>query len=321
MSRAVAIALSLGVLASPAWAQTPDPHARHVMPQAAPPADPHAGHVMPAPDPHAGHVMPQSPPAADPHAGHSMAAPAPAGDEAPPPPEDHAADRVFSPAEMAAARAVLAGEHGDMAWSKVMIDRAEYRPGGHGDGYAWDARASWGGDIDRFVLKSEGEGASHHLEAAEVEGLYSRAISPYFNLEAGVRQDLQPRPRRTYAVLGVKGLAPYWFDVEARIFLSDRGDLSARLEAAYDLRLTQRWILQPRAEANLAAQNDRAAGVGSGLSDLELGLRLHYALTPEFAPYVGVNWSRKLGDTADFARTTGKTVGDTRLVVGLRAWF
>ncbi len=316
MSRHILIALGLAAAtAAPAWGQTPDPHAHHHMAAPAAPA--------PTPDPHAGHVMPQAPDP-DPHAGHNMAAAVPdttAGEAPPPVPADHAADKVFPPAEMAAARAVLFGEHGHMPWSKVLIDKAEYRPGGHGDGYAWDARASWGGDIDRFVLKSEGEGASSRLEEAEVEALYSRAIGPYFNLEGGVRQDIQPRPRRTYAVLGVEGLAPYWFDVEGRLFLSDKGDLSARFEGSYDLRLTQRLILEPRAEANLAAQDDRATGVGSGLSDVELGLRLRYAVTPEFAPYVGVNYRRKFGDTADFARAAGEDAGETRLVLGLRAWF
>ena len=146
-------------------------------------------------------------------------------------------------------------------------------------------------------------------------------MGPYFNLEAGARQDFQPRPRRTYAVLGVEGLAPNWFDVEGRVFLSDKGDLTARLEGSYDLRLTQRLILEPRAEANLAAQDDASIGVGAGPSDLELGLRLRYALTPEFAPYVGGNWNHKIGDAADVARAAGEDVRSTRIVLGLRAWF
>jgi len=185
----------------------------------------------------------------------------------------------------------------------------------------WEASAAYGGDIRRAVLKTEGDGAEGDLERAEVQALYSRAIGPYFNLQAGVRQDFQPRLRRTYATVGVEGLAPYWFEVSAQAFLSDKGDLSARLEGSYDLRLTQQLILEPRGELNLAAGDDRAIGVGSGLTDLELGLRLRYAIAPEFAPYVGVNWERKLGDTADFARDAGEARSDTRLVVGLRAWF
>lgn len=325
MIRALLLAAAL---ASPAAAQpAEDPHAHHhaaPAPPAAAPADPHAGHVMPpaqAPaDPHAGHAMPPTQPA-DPHAAHRAQAAAPPVPNQPPPPipTDHPADRFFDPQRMAAARQTLRREHGEMRWSTVMLEKGEYRPSG--DGFAWEGRASFGGDIDRALLKTEGENEGHGLEQAEVQGLWSHAVGPYFDVQAGVRQDFQPRPRRTYAVLGVEGLAPYWFDVEAHAFLSDKGDLTARLEASYDLRLTQRVILEPRAEANLAAQDVPALGLGAGLTDLEAGLRLRYAVTPEFAPYVGVNWSRKVGDTADFARAAGDGAGDTRLVIGLRAWF
>ncbi|MBX3486180.1 copper resistance protein B, partial [Phenylobacterium sp.] len=258
----------------------------------------------------------------DPHAAHSApAAPPAAATPAPPIPTDHPAERFFPADRMAAAREQLRREHGDVAWTTVMVETAEYRPSGGADGYAWEGRVSFGGDIDRALLKTEGESAGHGLEQAEVQALWAHAIGPYFDVQAGLRQDIRPRPRRTYAVLGVEGLAPYWFDVEAHAFLSDKGDLTARLEGAYDLRLTQRLILEPRAEAKLAAQDVPALGVGAGLSDIELGLRLRYAVTPEFAPYVGVIWSRKLGDTADFARAAGDDPDDTRLVVGLRAWF
>ncbi|RAK62489.1 copper resistance protein B [Phenylobacterium kunshanense] len=311
-----------------------DPHAGHAMPPATAP-DPHAGHVMPAtpaPDPHAGHRMAPAAPPADPHAGHAMPADphaghgapptGPVGGEPPPPvPTDHAADQIFSPTAMAAARDQLRREHGEMSWATGMLETAEYRPSGDGDGYAWEGRFSYGGDVNRLVLRSEGEGASGDLESAELQVLGSRAIGPYFNLQAGVRQDVEPRPRRTYATVGLEGLAPYWFEVGAAAFLSEKGDLSARFEASYDLRLTQRLILEPRAEADVAFSDDPAVGVGSGVSKLELGLRLRYAITPEFAPYVGVNWDRKLGDTADLARAAGEHASDTRFVVGLRAWF
>ncbi|WP_374470964.1 copper resistance protein B [Phenylobacterium sp.] len=307
-----------------------DPHAGHAMPAA--PADPHAGHAMPAApaDPHAGHAMPAAPagphaghgPAqADPHAGHNMAPVAVGSEPAPPAPTDHAAERFFPTGEMAAARAQLRHEHGDIRWSKVMAETFELRPSDDGDVVAWEGAASYGGDINRFTLKTEGELEDGDLHEAEVQALYSRAIGPYFNLNAGVRQDFEPRPRRTYATVGVDGVAPYWFEVEGALFLSDEGDLSARVEGSYDFRLTQRLILEPRAEANLAASADRALGEGSGLRDLELGLRLRYAVQPTFAPYVGVNWERKFGDTADFARAAGEPVEDTRFVVGVRAWF
>lgn len=310
--RALILAMAL---AGPAAAQAPDPHAAHR--QSAP--DPHAAHraqAQPA-DPHAGHAMPQP---ADLHAAH-RSQPAPAASQPPPPvPTDHAADSVYAPADMAGARELLRREHGVMRWSTTMLETLEYRPDGGGDGYAWEGRFSYGGDIDRLLLTTEGESEGHGAEQAEIQALWSHAIGPYFDLQAGLRQDFEPRAR-TYAVVGVEGLAPYWFDVEAHAFLSNRGDVTARLEASYDLRLTQRLILEPRAEANLSAQDVPSLGIGAGLSDVELGLRLRYAVRPEFAPYVGVNWSRKLGETADFARAAGDEVDDTRLVIGLRAWF
>jgi copper resistance protein B len=216
---------------------------------------------------------------------------------------------------------MLRQEHGDVRWPLVMLETADYLPSSNGDGYAWRARASYGGDVNRLMLKTEGEGVSGDLEHAEVQALYSRAITRYFNLQAGVRQDFQPRPRRTYATIALEGLAPFWFDIEAALFVSDEGDLLGRLEGSYDLRLTQRVVLEPRAELNLAAQDVPELESGSGLSDLELGLRLRYAIQPEFAPYVGVVWQRSFGDTADFARAAGRDVEHTRFLLGLRAWF
>lgn len=331
MSRLFLIALAPLALASPALAQHDhhappqpvDPHAGHQMPAPAPDphtghaapkaAGPHAGHAMPPPDPRAGHATPK---AADPHAGHQMPAP-PKGDP-PPIPTDHAAERFHDPAAMAAARAQLRKEHGDVRYSKVMLETAEWRDD---DGYAWEGQASFGGDIHRIVLTIEGEGEGGHLEAAEAQALYSRAVGPFFNLQAGLRHDFRPRPDRTYATVGLAGLAPYWFEVGAAGFLSNTGDLSARFEASYDLRLTQSLILEPRAELELAAQDTPELGIGAGLTDVELGLRLRYAIRQEFAPYVGVFHERKFGETANLARAAGETARDTRFVVGLRAWF
>jgi copper resistance protein B len=285
--------------------------------------DPHAGHQMPAKpaadDPHAEHQMPPAKTNADPHAGHVMPAKpdAPAFGSAPP--ADFAADKVFGAEAMAAARQLLHHEHGAHVFSKVMVDTLEYA-GGREDGYRWDAEAWIGGDINRAVFRTEGAGAGG-LHEAEVQALYSRAIGPYFDLQAGLRHDFEPGPSRSYAAIGVEGLAPYWFDVEAAAFLSDKGDLLARLGASYDQLITQRLVIQPRAEVNFAARDMAAQGIGSGLSDFELGLRLRYEIRREFAPYVGVSYERKTGRTADFARASGEAAGGTRFVIGIRAWF
>ena len=263
-------------------------------------------------------------PAADAHAGHD--GPATDGDiptgTVPPVPADHAADAFYNSAEMARARAAMLKESGGMAFSQLMLDRLEYRMGKGADGYHWEGEGWIGGDINRFAFKTEGEGAfGGPLERAEVQALYSRAIDPWFNLEAGVRHDIRPDPRRTYAVVGIEGLAPYWFEVSAQAFLSNRGDAHLRLEGSYDQRISQRLILQPAAEINVAAQDVPELGIGSGVSDVELGLRLRYEFAREFAPYVGVNWERKLGDTARFARADGERASATSLVMGVRFWF
>ena len=238
----------------------------------------------------------------------------------PPPALDHAADRYFDPAAMAAARAGLREEHGGGTESMVLVNLAEYQsqPGG---GYRWDGEGWIGGDINRFVVKSEGDGGRRDgLESAEMQGLYSHAIDPYFDLQAGVRQDFAPGGR-TYATVGVQGLAPLWFDVSGALFLSTTGELLARLESTYDLRLTERLILQPRVELNFAAQNTADTRTGSGLSNAELGVRLRYEIRRQLAPYIGVSWDRKVGQTAEYARAHGDDVGGATLVAGIRAWF
>lgn len=339
MNCLVLLALAPPLAASPAMTQPVDPHAGHHMPaqpaSAAKPSspqpptvDPHAGHATPeAADPHAGHAPPSAAPA-EPHAGPPAPAPMqtgadlPVGSEAaPPPPPQAAADRIYGGGPMERSRTILRAEHGGARVSKLMLNMAEARLGS-GGGYHWDGEAWWGGDLNRLVLKSEGEGSWRHgADDAEVQVLYSRAAGLYTDLQAGVRHDIQPGPQRTYATVGFESLFPYWFEAEGALFLSDKGEVLGRLEGTYDFRLAQRLVLQPRVELNFSAEDIPSRGLGSGLSDAELGLRLRYEIKREFAPYVGLVWSRKVGDTADFARAEGEAVSDTRLVVGLRAWF
>ena len=294
----------------------PDPGLRE---GTAPPTTPTASSCTPE---HAAMGHCQMPPAPAAPAVGPTGTDLPAGDgPAPTPPSVNYADRIFGGA-MTSSRAALYREHGGGVFSQIMIDMAEIRFRDGRDGFHWDGEGWFGGDRDRLVVKSEGEGAfGEAVEDAEVQALYSRAIGPYFNLQAGVRYDITPNPSRTYLAAGVEGLAPYWFEVEATAFLSDRGDVSARLSAYYDQRITQRLILQPRGELNLAASADRARGIGAGISDLELGLRLRYELAREFAPYVGVAWERKLGDTARYAREDGDGASDLNMVAGVRLWF
>ena len=232
-----------------------------------------------------------------------------------------AADAIWGADVMRASREAVYQEHGDMQMFWFQGDRAEYRMRDGKDGYLWDVQGYYGGDLNKFWFKSEGEGSfGEPIEQAEVQALYSRAIAPFFDLQAGVRQDLTG-PDRSHAVIGVQGLMPYMFEVDAAAFLSSKGDLTARIEAEYDQRITQRLILQPRAEVNLSAQDIPELGIGSGIDNLELGLRLRYEFAREFAPYIGIEQEWKIGGSRDFARLAGEDASVTNYVVGVRFWF
>ncbi len=235
---------------------------------------------------------------------------------------DHYADRQFGPADMAKARSRMMTEEGGQLFYQVLFNLAEIQIRNGNGGYRWDGEAWFGGDINRLAIKSEGEGTFHWgVDSAEVQALYSRAVGPYYSLQAGVRHDFQPKPSRTYATVGFEGLSPYEFETEGALFLSEKGDLLARLEGWYDHQITQRLILQPRVELNFAAQDVPEDRYGAGLVDAELGLRLRYELRRELAPYIGVSYERKTGRTAEFARADGEKAETTSLVVGMRTWF
>ena len=349
MNRLV-VALAPLILAASAFsADAQDSHAGHVMPPARAPTatDPHAGHDMPTPartqpDPPAGHDMSAMPAAqADPHAGHDMSAISMGPPDIPTsadnpgrPPEDplpaaalsgpvHAADLVFGADAMAAARQTLIRENGDVRTTAVTIDRLEAGFGNADESYLWDVQGWSGGDINRFWWKSEGEGDfGGRLEEAELQALYGRPVTPFWDVQAGVRQDYRAGgDDTTHLVLGLQGLAPHWWEIDAAAFLSIEGDLTARVEAEYDQRITQRLILQPRLELEASASDVPELEIGSGLSSIEAGLRLRYEFRKEFAPYVGVEWSRAFGGTADDIEARIVETEDTRIVVGIKAWF
>lgn len=253
----------------------------------------------------------------------AMAAPIP---EAPPPPAAgsgpaRAADAIWGADAMRASREKLRREQGGQLFFGVFVDRFEYRIRDDRDGYLWDIDSWYGGDVNRIWVESEGEGSfGEDVDSAELQVLYGRAIGPWFDFQAGVRQDLTG-PARTYLDIGLQGLAPYLFEVEADAFVSNKGDLTARAEVELDQRITQRLILQPRGEVSLAAQDVPELEIGAGIDTVELGLRLRYEFAREFAPYVGVEQEWKIGDSADFARASGNDPSVTNFVLGLRVWF
>ncbi|MDH4606023.1 copper resistance protein B [Pseudomonas syringae] len=205
--------------------------------------------------------------------------------------------------------------------SYFLADKLEWQDANDGSALAWDLSGWIGGDIDRLLLRSEGERTNGKTEEAEIQALWGHSISPWWDVVAGARQDFKPGAPQTWAAFGLQGQAISDLDIEATAFIGEAGQTAARLEADYDLQLTNNLVLQPTAELNFYGKNDPQRGNGSGLSTSEFGLRLRYEITPQFAPYVGVSWDRSYGKTAEYAREDDEDTQDARLVVGVRMWF
>lgn len=212
--------------------------------------------------------------------------------------------------------------HDPGPFAMVLADRLETGFAGEEDHYLWDAQGWYGGDRNRLWWKTEGEGEQGSSpDDAELQLLYGRMVAPFWDLQIGIRHDLRPRPDRSHVVLGLQGVAPYEFEVDAALFLSTEGDVTARVEFEYELLLTQRLILQPRLEINAAASDDRETGIASGVNTTELGVRLRYEFGRKFAPYLGVSWQQSHAGSADLARAAGAPTSLTSLVAGVRFWF
>lgn len=207
----------------------------------------------------------------------------------------------------------------------LLADLLEFTPGGQGRPIRFDGLGWIGGDYNRVWLRAEGERpTSESGGEAQGELFYGRLISPFWNAIGGVRVDtrsqLGDRATRALLAAGLEGLAPYWFVVEPTLYVSQKGDISARFTTSFDVLLTQRLIAQPRLELNAALQAVPRFGVGSGLNESDLGLRVRYEIRREFAPYVGVSWRRRYAGTAELSRRSGEAVTDGVFSVGLRLW-
>lgn len=207
------------------------------------------------------------------------------------------------------------------------FQKAEFRTGDAPDAAVVDAEGWIGGDYQRLWWKADGEQETKGAKAGEIElqALYSRLFSPFWDFQTGIRVDrlYSGRKRNTtgYYVVGLEGLAPYWFEVEPALFVSEKGKASLRVTSSYDQLITQRWVIQPRIDLNAALQNDTRRNLATGFNDIEVGLRLRYDIRRQFSPYVGVTWRRVLGATAGLARRTGEDISTTSVVFGLRTWF
>lgn len=220
-----------------------------------------------------------------------------------------------------AAAQMAMGMDGGAAIGMLTIDQLESTHSNDGAGARWDAQASYGGDLDKLWLRTEGDHGRGRLESGDLELLWSHAIAAYWNSQLGLRDDFGVGPGRDWIALGVQGLAPYFVDLEATAYLGPSGRSAARLRAQYDLLLTQRLILRPELETNLYGRSDPRRRLGSGLADADFALRLRYEIRREFAPYLGVRWVHRFGATASFARADGAAATERQWVAGLRLWF
>jgi copper resistance protein B len=211
--------------------------------------------------------------------------------------------------------------HDDDVHYYVLFDQLEWQTGDGLSGANWDTNGWIGKDVNRFWFRTEGDSEAGELDDAQAHALYGRAIHRWWDLVAGVRQDFGPGPARTWAAVGIQGLAPYWFEVEATAYVGESGRTHFRFETEYELLLTNRLILQPQVEIEIYGKSDPERRIGAGLSSLDTGLRLRYEFRREFAPYVGVTWNRKFFGTGDLAEAAGEETSAARLALGVRVWF
>lgn len=210
---------------------------------------------------------------------------------------------------------------GEPLYGMFLAEQFEWQDRDGGDALKWDVTGWLGYETSRVWLRDEGDHVSGEQVENQLELLWGRPVAAWWDLVAGVRHDTGAGPSRTYAALGVQGLAPQWFHVEATLYAGERGQAGLRLQSDYEWLLTNRFILTARLEGHAWREDDEANGLGSGLAEVSAGLRARYEIRREFAPYVGVEWMRLAADTADLARASGEDVRDTRIVAGVRFWF
>ena len=203
----------------------------------------------------------------------------------------------------------------------LLIDQLEYANGYNGNGPMWEAQAWYGNDDNKLWLRSEGEGSQGRLDDGDIEALWNHPFSAFWSTQLGFRHDLGVGPQHNWAAFGIQGMAPYWVDLEATAYASDSGRLAARVRAEYELRFTQRLVLQPEFEVNLYDKDDPAHRIGGDISNAQFGLRLRYEISKQFAPYVGLVWTRRFGAIASFSPEAQTPIFDRQFVAGVRIWL
>ena len=208
-----------------------------------------------------------------------------------------------------------AGMGDDPLFAKVTIDELEQQQNNEKN-VAWDTNIWVGYDLNKIYFYSEGERPKGDSVESENQLVYSRAIAPYWDIQYGIGYDKNEIDSQTWGVVALQGLAPYFFETRGALLIGNRGNLGLRLEAEYEALLTQKLILTPSFSADLYSKDNPSMGLGKGLSNITTGMRLRYEIKRELAPYIGVEWSKNFGNTADF-----NVLDETYAVVGVRVWF
>lgn len=215
----------------------------------------------------------------------------------------------------------MAAKGGDPIITKVMIDQLEVRDDSGETITVLEGQTWIGKDLNKLWIKLDSDYESSDEYESELQLLYSKAIAPYWDLQMGLRSDNSKDDSNGFAVLGIQGLAPYYFETDAAAFISEDGDVSARLSFEYELLFTQKLILSPEITFDVHGQNDAELGIGKGLANSNIGLRLRYEISREFAPYIGFSQDQLFGKTADYAKDAGLDSSNSQWVLGVRAWF
>jgi copper resistance protein B len=204
----------------------------------------------------------------------------------------------------------------------ITFDQLEGRTNGPNTSFRWDGQGWIGTDFNKLWITSEGTVTNGITSDGDQEILYDRPIPHirYFDWQAGTRVDLDSGPTRAWLAIGIQGLAPFFFNFEPTLYVRDGGRVAGRIPRLHDLYLSQRLILQPQVEMNFYSQADPERGIGTGLSDLDSGLRLGYQFSRKFAPYIGYTYTGVFGQTATFSRQAGQPTSAPRVVFGIWFW-
>ena len=224
---------------------------------------------------------------------------------------------------MALATSASAMDMDHEIFTSIKIDQLEHRWQSGDDLVAAKGALQIGTGEQKIVLKVESEYLrdAHTFDRAEFHLRYQHIISDFFDAYVGLRHDVKPDPARSYATFGITGLAPHWFEIDVAGFVSETGAASARLDVSYEIPITQKIYLEPDMELDASLKNDAAIDVGRGFSKLETGLRLRYEISRKIAPYIGVNWERRLGETSRLARAAGEDPDLLSAVIGIKLMF